>query len=663
MNQKRRILVSCIICCIILAAVVGIGLMDSREDDGNYATDYGQLQLYIKYSSGTEKINIWESEEGCYYFFLPSDTEGRKVTFGNLQSDDSVIIGGTVYHKKDSLPEELVFQTPYEIQLCIGGIQLEKRQIVFMRSENLPAVFIDTASGTVDNIHSDKTVKEQARLAIMDEQGNAGYRGSIEYIKTRGNSTFVEFDKKSYQIRFYSKQSLLGMEKAKKWILLANAKDDSLIRNKLVYDFALEYTEVPSIHGEYVDLYINGDYAGNYYLCEKVEVSGNRLDITDLEEKNQAVNSQNVLENGIQYVSEDGKIRAIDGLNSPEDITGGYLLEKVVTGEFYEAASAFMTDSGQCYCVVSPENAGIEQVEYICQLFNEMETAIYQPDGVNPETGKHFSEYLDMDSWTSKYLMEEAFQDPDAPAASAYFYKDSDQVDPLIYSGPMWDYDRAAGGYGTSFYYIDDPKQIGYRGTYAQPLLQHEEIRQMVADKFEAWFLPYVETEVSGVIGDLQGGLAASAAMNRARWPQTEGYYSGWEENGEYLVSFLQQRAEYLKEIWLEGQQYHTVTFLDYYGNIYDRYEIKHGEYLTVVPEIASYVAVFNGWYSTSSGKALDERLPVLEDETYQSQWIEVSILLQNGLGSAGMDLEQVDISTLEMLVEEIKRQREGGDP
>ena len=155
-------------------------------------------------------------------------------------------------------------------------------EVSFLQSENLSAMFLDTASGSLENIHADKTVKEAASLRLVDSAGNSSYGGAAEYIKTRGNSTW-NLDKKAYQIKLSKEAGLLNMPAAKHWILLANAIDDTLMKNELVFGYAERYTCVPSIRGEFIDLYINGDYLGNYYLCEKVEVGKNRLDIADLE--------------------------------------------------------------------------------------------------------------------------------------------------------------------------------------------------------------------------------------------------------------------------------------------------------------------------------------------------------------------------------------------
>lgn len=663
MSRRKWLLILCAAAILLLCLVTGLGQIAVWEEEISYAEDYEQLQLYIEYPKVTEQVNIWRAED-CFYFFLPMDTKGQNVFFGNLRESDSIRIGADSYSFGDDFQEQIEWNTSYEMQLCIAGNYLEKQQVVFMRSANLPAVYIDTVSGSLDSVHEDKEIKEAASLTLVDEQGRCLYDEELEYIKARGNSTFLEVEKKSYQIKLADKSSLLGMEEAKKWLLLANAKDASLIRNKLVFDYAGQYTDVPSIDGEYVDLYVNGDYIGTYFLCEKVEVLAGRLSITDLDKKNEAVNSKTQLESAPQYVSADGKIRALSGLNNPDDITGGYLLEKIGPDEYEVARAAFITDCENYYCVVSPENATVEQVEYICGLFNELEGAVNQPDGRNPDTGKHFSEYLDMDSWISKYLMEEAFSDPDVPEGSVYFYKDSDSADALIYSGPMWDYDRTMGAYAVGRYYLDDPLQMGYRAVYARELLGHEEVMEAVKHKYRESFLPYVRLEAAKEVDFLQRKLRASAAMNFTRWPEVIGYYEAWDANSEFILDFLEARKDYLNDAWLGEEQYHTVTFLDYNGRLCDKYRVKHGEYLPAVPTIASHVAIFNGWVSTTNGNPLDIRLPILEDAEYQSEWIDVGLILQNGVARAETNIDSINVEGIEALVEEIKRLRsEEGTP
>ena len=660
MRQKISVGLSVIICVLIMAAllITGYRVVEENVMTGEPAENYEQLELYVQYSSDVEQINIWKSEADCYYFFLPSCAVKSRIFFGNLAQEDSVFLEQTEYKIRDDISKEIEYNVIYEMQLVLGGEALPSQKVVFQCSENIPAVFIDTQDGTVEQLHAEKGIKETAEVIIVDEKGNRELAGVLEYIKTRGNSTFYEVEKKSYQIKFKKKKDLFGLGEAKKWVLLANAKDESLVRNAMIFDFAAEYTDLPSIEGVFVDVYLNGDYAGNYYLCEKVEVNSERLNITDLEKMNEKVNDREHLEQGECYVSEDGTIRAVKGLENPKDITGGYLLERIIEEEYLQAPCAFTSSKGYWYSVVSPENATVEQVEYICGLVNELEAAVSQPDGVNPETGKHYSEYMDVESWVSKFLIEEVFNNPDAPYASTYMYKDADAVDGKIYFGPVWDYDRAIGGYVVNNFELDDPKQMRFRGLYASWLLQFEEIEEVVKTEYTKVFLSYVEKKAEDRIKELQDSIEASAKMDKVRWPESKGYYGEWTSSGTYMVNFLEERIEYLNDVWLQDEVYHTVVFLDYDGNVCQKYIIKHGEYLPEIPSAANYVAIFQGWQNTATGRKLDVRLPILEDTMYQSMWIPAEYLILNGLAIANVELEDVDIEALEALLETVKEMK-----
>ena len=145
---------------------------------------------------------------------------------------------------------------------------------------------IRTIYVTTDGTTITKEKKVPAQITVVDKEGGDLYEDNVTYdtiesdgtIKVRGNSTSVA-DKKTFNISFSKAKNVFGMGKAKKWSLLANAFDKSLIRNRLAMEFAtslgLKYTSKST----YVDLYINDVYYGNYLLIESVEVGENRVDI------------------------------------------------------------------------------------------------------------------------------------------------------------------------------------------------------------------------------------------------------------------------------------------------------------------------------------------------------------------------------------------------
>lgn len=125
-----------------------------------------------------------------------------------------------------------------------------------------------------------KEIKYACHITLVDESGNVEDYSDCE-MKGRGNYTWnnSEMVKKPYQIKFSSKVDVFGLGSAKKWVLLANYADGTLMKNKLVLDLADKIGMPYSSDSEWVDLYVNGEYAGNYLLCEKVEVGKNRVNL------------------------------------------------------------------------------------------------------------------------------------------------------------------------------------------------------------------------------------------------------------------------------------------------------------------------------------------------------------------------------------------------
>ena len=73
--------------------------------------------------------------------------------------------------------------------------------IVWMYSENIPAVFIDTKSGSAEQIHADKNVKEAGEISVLEADGSISLRMPLAYIKSRGNTSFTSFEKKPRKAR------------------------------------------------------------------------------------------------------------------------------------------------------------------------------------------------------------------------------------------------------------------------------------------------------------------------------------------------------------------------------------------------------------------------------------------------------------------------------
>ena len=264
---------------------------------------------------------------------------------------------------------------------------------------NLPLISIYTENLT-DPIKKDQDLN--CKVLIINE-------GKIEtnetgVIKIRGKSTAIIPTKKPYRIKFSTQQKILGLKGTyKKWILMANAFDRSLLRNALAYKVSqliqFNYTQrcIP------VDLILNGIFRGNYYLCDLIEIGKNRVNITKMKKND---------------------------TNEP-NVTGGYLME--FDGGYFYGKKHYKTEKGIMFKISNPKEDEInpEQESYIVDKLNKLEKEVY--NGI--------LDSIDLDSFSKFFLLNEFCGDIDFLWSSFYFYKDRN--DDKFYFGPGYDFDLA----------------------------------------------------------------------------------------------------------------------------------------------------------------------------------------------------------------------------
>ena len=223
------------------------------------------------------------SSNGSYYLFLPTTADLSALTVWHNFSGPVTVNGKAI----NSGEKTDVFSQPGKYTVTADGTDYT---VTVMQSSSIGSMYISTESGSMKSIHTSKETKESGDILIVEADGTQDYSGELSYIKGRGNTTW-RLNKKPYNIKLDKKASVLGMDASKKWCLLANGQDHSLIRNKIAYDLADELGLEFSPDSGYVDLYLNGDYAGVYQVSEKIDVGKNNLvKITDLEELTEKAN-------------------------------------------------------------------------------------------------------------------------------------------------------------------------------------------------------------------------------------------------------------------------------------------------------------------------------------------------------------------------------------
>ena len=268
---------------------------------------------------------------------------------------------------------------------------------------NLPTVVINTVDG---EIPYDKEHDISSTVIIISKNGSDVLEKSETKIRERGNAS-RQFPKKPWRIKFDKKQNVLDAPaKAKKWTLINNYGDKTLMRNMLAFDIAcamgMDY--VPFCAP--VDVILNGEYKGCYQLCDQVEVNEDRLDIVEMGPKD----------------------------NEGDALTGGYFVE--VDGYANQEPVWFSTSYYRVPITIkSPDDDEIttEQLNYIRDYFNSFETLLR-----NFGTSSQYREVFDVPSFIRHMLVNELAGNTDI-YWSVNMYKDRN--DPKIYTGPVWDFD------------------------------------------------------------------------------------------------------------------------------------------------------------------------------------------------------------------------------
>lgn len=602
----------------VIAAFTEKETYDWVREDGGYIEN---LRFVIDNSSPEQRICCFTDEtENINYLFLPSyaDTGHVKILFAG--ADRVVFSGGEkeVAFKSGEYISALTCDGSYRMSFRDSmGRELAGEKIVIMRSANLPAVFLQTDSGSMEKLDADKEYEEAGEIILFDAGGKMVCADKLDYISGRGNSTWA-YPKKSYGIKLKNKADLFGMGSAKKWVLLSNVEDRSYLRNKITYEMAIAAGMEGSPESQYIDLYINDRYHGMYQLCEKIEIDPERIPFANLGDQNKRLNKD--IETYRRFETQQKK--GVELSEQPRQLTGGYLLERDVTGKYAAEVSGFVTTLlGDPYTIKDPKYASWAEVDYISGLVNDMEKAVLAEDGVNQDSEKSYRDYIDLESYARKYIVEELTKNNGGGATSSFYYKPEDKVSTKLFAGPVWDYDKA---YGRLYGIDGTTRDLCYltQREESTPLFwylyKHPEFRQMVADCYQMFFSDYLQTVQEQKIDEYVSEIYVSANMDRVRWKEI---YGEVDYTGEIwtIRDFLSGRKTFLDEVWIEGKELCTVHFLaeEYEQEMY--VSVIRGETIESLPigepGDRDRNRVFDGWY-TADGRLYDGTEPVLKDIT-----------------------------------------------
>ena len=594
--SKRKFLLLLVVCiATIVVSVITQGILSKAGSvaTNTFVSSLPADRLYVEVDSSNDTeidvISTWQDENGAYYLFLPSSVDEQNITVWSTFSQDLYIDSKFV-----SSGESISFEEGLH---CIQAGNISYSLNV-MKSASIPSIHITLDDNkTIDYLKQTKSNKASGIISFIDSDGTT-QEVELSQIKGRGNSSWdagAQFDKYPYNIKLDKKTDVFGMGKYKKWCLLANVFDETMVRNLVVNDLAEAMELDYSTSGTNADLYVNGEYIGTYVICEKVEAGdGELVEIADLEKATEEVNDQDldaynqVDPYGDSYVRKDedhdgypdkylvdaGVYKYYDIPNNPDDITGGYLLEFDYPERQAEEASGFVTDRYQAITMKAPEYASEEQVLYIKDYMQRVEDAVYSSDGYNSK-GEHYSDLIDVESFAKVYLINEFTKNLDSGESSYYLYKDANSK---IYCGPVWDYDWALGAYDVkaeesvsdpSGWYacnkkIDNALEYGYNYyNLGAQLCKHDDFMKVVK---EIWNNVFSDAANGLLDGNYEGivtldehysRLEASASMNyivndiidlEPIWGSAD-TGSTFEDNYSYLKNFVSKRLLFMEQL------------------------------------------------------------------------------------------------------------------
>ncbi|MBP5776769.1 MAG: CotH kinase family protein [Prevotella sp.] len=386
---------------------------------------------------------------------------------------------------------------------------------------NLPTVSIHTKDGVIP---PDKEHQIVSQLTIISDNGTK-LLSAPGTTRERGNAS-RSFPKKPYRIKFDEKQHVLDAPaKAKKWTLINNYGDKTLMRNLLAFELSKRLGMPYTPYGTAVDVLLNGEYKGCYQLCDQIQVHKKRVNVTEM-------------------TAED---------NSGVAVTGGYLVE--VDAYADQEHSWFRSNSRNPVTIKYPseDSITVDQRNYIRAHFNKMENDL--------------DRYVDKNTFLRHFLVGELSGNTDT-YWSLFMYKDRD--DDTMYTGPVWDFDLAFDN-DERTYPVCGKRDYVYRsgGSYAGTLKQMVDLLVLQNSASQAKLLDIwdqarhsnlTEESLVAFIDQLEEELDASQKLNFMRWnimntrvhmnPKTWGSYQAEVEN---VRRFMKERL-----IWMDKRLGYT---------------------------------------------------------------------------------------------------------
>ena len=447
------------------------------------------------------------------------------------------------------------------------------RDLHIVRSQ-IPTVYIQTESGSMDYLESAKTHEERGIITVWNENGFMECLDDIESIHGRGNVSWGGTKKKNaYSIKTNKKVTILGLKKARKFNLICQRYDYTGLRNWLAYSAAKRLCLPNQINYCMSNVYFNGHYGGCYLITNKVDINKSGVNIHNSEKDDERT----------------------------KEVSGGFLME--IEGRkqkaLNEVSNALPIQYGGYLMIKSPKHASDEQIQYIQRLWGEMEDALTSYSrGVDYGI---LDSIIDLSSFVKNYLCQEVFMNIDAGACSFFLYKDCDTPSyNKIVSAPIWDFDTSISNPRSPMLGGKDLCEAIYAGAGVFPdgnrrnsiwgaLYKNHKFRQMVSECYFTEMRPIVDELIWGATWDsIYSSIRTDMEIDNLRWCG-ESYFV---PECKQMKQWMEKRLTYLDNVWRP-----------------DSIKEKYNVYFEISHTMTTHFLL----YPTTKGTILDIQLPAFD--------------------------------------------------
>lgn len=347
-------------------------------------------------------------------------------------------------------------------------------------------------------------------------------------IRGRGNGTWTNIPKKPYKLKFGQKVDLLGIGHGadKDWLLLSNPLDYSNLRNAVAFSIASKLFDKIGFVTDftYVNLFLNGEYKGLYFLCEQVEASSHKIKVDE----------------------------------DPDDISGSeYLIEL----DYYASYTRSLRKNRDYFeienknFVIKSDYNSTERCMHVYYRFRDMFEALESRDIAR------IAEYIDLPSCVDTYLLHEYLKNTDVGWSSFYMVLGSDGK--LYFTAP-WDFDLTAGNdsrvdngsweglyVGRNYDLLDQSSPIFYK------LMECRDFASLASDRWRE-IAPGITEITNGLFSDFEGYRSdrlydmelrlkiETQSMARKNHSSSENSSEVIDDNTAYLRDWLERRLEWM---------------------------------------------------------------------------------------------------------------------